>query len=77
MEEIASREIFNADDLIEVLEKVAPKLMARGDENWSFGVADDPSDKKYEHPRYWANPLETTLVLNPLFVPLPMCRLLH
>lgn len=66
VEELASREIFNADDLVEVLRKVAPKLMARGDENWSFGIADDPSDKKYNHYKYWANPLETTLVSDPL-----------
>lgn len=61
VEEIASREIFNADDLVEVLRKVAPKLMARGEDNWSFNIADDPSDEKYQHYRYWANPLETTL----------------
>ncbi|KAG0592410.1 hypothetical protein KC19_1G249900 [Ceratodon purpureus] len=72
VEDIANREIFNADDLAEVLRKVAPKLMARGDENWSFDIADDPSDKKYDHYRYWANPLETTLVSDPLFIPLLM-----
>lgn len=60
VEEIASREFLNADDIVEVLRKVAPKLMARGEENWSFDIADDLSDKKYQHYRYWANPLETT-----------------
>jgi len=61
VEDIASREILDADDIVGVLRSVAPKLMARGEENWSFGVADDPSDKKYDHFKYWANPLETTL----------------
>lgn len=61
VEDIASREVLNADDLVEVLRMVAPKLMTRGDENWSFDIADDPSDKKYQHHRYWANPLQTTL----------------
>lgn len=60
VEEIADREILDADDLVGVMRKVAPKLMARGEENWSFGIADDPSDEEHDHYRYWANPLETT-----------------
>jgi hypothetical protein len=35
--------------------------MKRADENWGFGVADDPSLPKYaDNPKYWSNPLETT-----------------
>lgn len=60
VEDIATREVLNADDLVEVLRKVAPKLMARGDESWGFDIADNPGDKKYQHHRYWANPLQTT-----------------
>ncbi len=60
VEEIARGELYNADDVVNLMRKVAPKLMARGDENWGFGIADDLSDKKYQHHRYWSNPLETT-----------------
>ncbi len=59
IEDIASREVYTAGDLVELLRRVAPKLMARGEENWGFGLADDLSDPKYQHFRHWSNPLET------------------
>lgn len=60
MEDIARNGIYTADGLVDVLRRVAPKLMKRGDENWGFGLADNLKDKEYQHHRHWANPLETT-----------------
>ncbi|CAI5505968.1 unnamed protein product [Closterium sp. Naga37s-1] len=48
--------------ILGLLRQVAPKTMARADENWSYGIAEDLSERKYaEEPKYWANPLETSL----------------
>ncbi|KAG2279184.1 hypothetical protein Bca52824_061739 [Brassica carinata] len=35
--------------------------MARGAAHFSYGIADDLDDPKYDHPRHWSNPLETKL----------------
>eukprot|EP00270_Netrium_digitus_P013079 TRINITY_DN4319_c0_g1_i1.p1 TRINITY_DN4319_c0_g1~~TRINITY_DN4319_c0_g1_i1.p1 ORF type:complete len:234 (+),score=31.05 TRINITY_DN4319_c0_g1_i1:173-874(+) len=64
--EVARKGVYTAQydkgmGLHDVLRKVAPKMMARADANWAYGVADNPNDKKYNSPKYWANPLETTL----------------
>ncbi|KAL2899647.1 Phospholipid:diacylglycerol acyltransferase 1 [Bienertia sinuspersici] len=37
------------------------KMMSRGDVHYSYGIADDLSDPKYQHYKYWSNPLETKL----------------
>lgn len=49
VEEIVSCEFLNVDDIVEVLWKVVFKLMVRGEENWSFDIVDDFSDKKYQY----------------------------
>ncbi|CAM6050004.1 unnamed protein product [Sphagnum compactum] len=61
VEDIASRDIYCAEDLVGLLRRVAPKLMIRGEENWGFGLADNLDDPKYKHFRHWSNPLETLL----------------
>jgi phospholipid:diacylglycerol acyltransferase len=61
VEDIASRDIYCAEDLVGLLRRVAPKLMIRGEENWGFGLADNLDDPKYKHFRHWSNPLETVL----------------
>jgi len=58
--EIASTS-YTLNQAIDLIRKVAPFYMKKVDEFYSFGVAKDPSKKKYDDKRYWANPLETTL----------------
>lgn len=45
--------------ILDLLRRVAPKMMARADANWGYGMASDLQDPKYNHPKYWSNPLET------------------
>ncbi|KAL4560065.1 hypothetical protein LXL04_032213 [Taraxacum kok-saghyz] len=52
---------YTADDLLDLLEFVAPMMMQRGTTHYSHGLADDLDDPKYAHYKYWANPLETKL----------------
>ena len=60
IQEVAQKGLYTADDLPDLLRKVAPKLMGRVDRNWGLGIAADLKDPKYaaEH-KYWSNPLET------------------
>ncbi|CAI6012214.1 unnamed protein product [Closterium sp. NIES-65] len=70
LKDIANCPFYTAGDesdgpsggILGLLRQVAPKTMARADENWSYGIAEDLSERKYaEEPKYWANPLETSL----------------
>ncbi|CAI5956915.1 unnamed protein product [Closterium sp. NIES-65] len=70
LKDIANCPFYTAGDesdgpsggILGLLRQVAPKTMARADENWSYGIAGDLSERKYaEEPKYWANPLETSL----------------
>ncbi|GJV86579.1 phospholipid:diacylglycerol acyltransferase 1 [Tanacetum coccineum] len=36
-------------------------MMKHGGAQYSYGIADNLDDKKYEHYKYWSNPLETRL----------------
>lgn len=56
---VADYKVYTANDIIDLLHYVAPKMMARGDAHYSYGIADDLNDPKYQHYRYWSNPLET------------------
>ncbi|KNA18829.1 hypothetical protein SOVF_067040 [Spinacia oleracea] len=58
---VADYKAYTADDVLDLLHFVAPKMMARGDAQFSYGIANDPDDPKYQHYRYWSNPLETKL----------------
>ncbi|CAI5526846.1 unnamed protein product, partial [Closterium sp. Naga37s-1] len=71
LKDIANCPFYTAGDesdgpsggILGLLRHVAPKTMARADENWSYGIAEDLSERKYaEEPKYWANPLETRYV---------------
>ncbi|KAL8138561.1 hypothetical protein V2J09_004562 [Rumex salicifolius] len=53
--------VYTASDILDLLHFVAPKMMARGDVHYSYGIADDLDDPKYQHYKYWSNPLETKL----------------
>ncbi|KAK4368619.1 hypothetical protein RND71_012411 [Anisodus tanguticus] len=58
---VADYKVYTAGSVLDLLHFVAPKLMKRGSAHFSYGIADDLDDKKYEHYKYWSNPLETKL----------------
>ncbi|AED91921.1 unnamed protein product [Arabidopsis thaliana] len=58
---IAEYKVYTAGEAIDLLHYVAPKMMARGAAHFSYGIADDLDDTKYQDPKYWSNPLETKL----------------
>ncbi|KAL6220945.1 hypothetical protein ACLB2K_008698 [Fragaria x ananassa] len=58
---VADYKIYTAGSILDLLHFVAPKLMTRGDAHFSYGIADNLDDPKYEHYKYWSNPLETRL----------------
>eukprot|EP00246_Nothoceros_aenigmaticus_P012763 TRINITY_DN4098_c0_g1_i3.p1 TRINITY_DN4098_c0_g1~~TRINITY_DN4098_c0_g1_i3.p1 ORF type:complete len:474 (-),score=70.18 TRINITY_DN4098_c0_g1_i3:742-2163(-) len=61
IQEAEKHGIYTAHTVLDLLRLVAPKMMQRADAAWSYGVAEHPSDPKYQHFKYWSNPLETTL----------------
>lgn len=58
---VADYKAYTAGEVIDLLSFVAPKMMARGSAHFSYGIADNLDDRKYQHYRYWSNPLETKL----------------
>lgn len=56
---VAEYKVYTAGEIVDMLEFVAPKMMERGSAHFSFGIAEDLDDPKYEHYKYWSNPLET------------------
>lgn len=64
-QDIAKGGVYTAGEgpqgAITLLRRVAPRMMAKGDKVWSYGVADDLDDPKYADAKYWTNPLETRL----------------
>lgn len=57
---VAEYKAYTAGSILDLLHFVAPKMMARGSAHFSYGIADNLDDPKYQHYRYWSNPLETT-----------------
>ncbi|KAI3754157.1 hypothetical protein L1987_53935 [Smallanthus sonchifolius] len=58
---VVDYKVFSAESVLDLLQFVAPKMMKRGGAHYSYGIADDLDDKKYQHYKYWSNPLETRL----------------
>lgn len=58
---VAEHKVYTTGSIVDLLRYVAPGMMQRGGTQFSYGVADDLSDPKYEHFKYWSNPLETRL----------------
>uniref|UniRef100_A0A7N0T371 phospholipid:diacylglycerol acyltransferase n=1 Tax=Kalanchoe fedtschenkoi TaxID=63787 RepID=A0A7N0T371_KALFE len=58
---VAEYKVYTAGSIVDLLQYVAPKMMARGSGHFSYGIADDLDDPKYQHYKYWSNPLETRL----------------
>ncbi|KAI7730590.1 hypothetical protein M8C21_030150, partial [Ambrosia artemisiifolia] len=58
---VSDYKAFTSESVLELLQFVAPRMMKRGSAHYSYGIADNLNDKKYEHYKYWSNPLETRL----------------
>lgn len=58
---VADYKAYTAGDIVDLLHFVAPKMLARGSTHFSYGLAEDLDDPKYQHYKYWSNPLETKL----------------
>lgn len=56
---VAENKAYTARTLVDLLRLVAPKMMRRADAHFSYDIADDLNDSKYDHYKYWSNPLET------------------
>ncbi|KAL8089934.1 hypothetical protein AgCh_039409 [Apium graveolens] len=60
-EKIAENKVYTTTDLVDLLRYVAPKMMQRAEAHYSHGLAENLEDPKYNHHKYWSNPLETRL----------------
>ncbi|KAG9457711.1 hypothetical protein H6P81_002219 [Aristolochia fimbriata] len=58
---VADYKVYTAGSLLDLLQFVAPKMMERGGTQFSYGISDNLDDPKYQHYKYWSNPLETKL----------------
>ncbi|KAL6566900.1 putative phospholipid:diacylglycerol acyltransferase 2 [Orobanche minor] len=58
---ISEKKAYTANTLLELIRTIAPKMMRRAEAHFSHGIADDLGDPKYNHYKYWSNPLETKL----------------
>ncbi|XP_018839708.1 phospholipid:diacylglycerol acyltransferase 1 isoform X2 [Juglans regia] len=58
---VAEHKVYTAGSVLDLLQFVAPKMMARGSAHFSYGIAENLDDPKYKHYKYWSNPLETRL----------------
>uniref|UniRef100_A0A7C9EIQ3 phospholipid:diacylglycerol acyltransferase n=1 Tax=Opuntia streptacantha TaxID=393608 RepID=A0A7C9EIQ3_OPUST len=56
---VADYKVYTGGEISNLLHYVAPKMMARGDAHFSYGIAEDLDDPEYQHYKYWSNPLET------------------
>lgn len=56
---IAENKVYTSKTILDLLRFVAPKTMQRAETHFSHGIADNLDDPKYEHYKYWSNPLET------------------
>lgn len=56
---IARYKAYTASTLLDLVRSIAPKMMKRAEAHFSHGVAKNLDDPKYEHYKYWSNPLET------------------
>lgn len=58
---VTEYKVYTASSILDLLNFVAPKMMTRGSAHFSYGIAENLDDPKYEHYKYWSNPLETKL----------------
>ncbi|KAL6204939.1 hypothetical protein ACLB2K_022205 [Fragaria x ananassa] len=62
---IAENKAYTVQTLYDLLRFVAPKMMRRAEAHFSHGIADNLDNPKYDHYKYWSNPLETKLPVAP------------
>ncbi|KAL7154000.1 hypothetical protein ABFS83_04G206000 [Erythranthe nasuta] len=58
---ISEEKAYTTKTLLDLLRSIAPKMMKRAEAHFSHGIADNLDDPKYDHYKYWSNPLETKL----------------
>ncbi|KAI3450656.1 hypothetical protein Pfo_007321 [Paulownia fortunei] len=58
---ISEKGAYTANTLLDLLRSIAPKMMKRAEAHFSHGIADNLDDPKYNHYKYWSNPLESKL----------------
>ncbi|KAI5666503.1 hypothetical protein M9H77_16356 [Catharanthus roseus] len=58
---VPENKTYTATTILDLLRFVAPKMMQRAEAHYSHGIAEDLDDPKYDHYKYWSNPLETKL----------------
>ncbi|XP_022885454.1 putative phospholipid:diacylglycerol acyltransferase 2 isoform X1 [Olea europaea var. sylvestris] len=58
---IAENKAYTMKSLLDLLRVIAPKMMKRAEAHFSHGIAENLDDPKYNHYKYWSNPLETKL----------------
>ncbi|GAA0154228.1 acyltransferase [Lithospermum erythrorhizon] len=63
--QVAENKAYTATTLIDLLRFIAPKMMERAEQHFSHGIAENLDAPKYNHYKYWSNPLETTLPIAP------------
>lgn len=56
---IAENKAYTARTLFDLLRSVAPKMMQRAEAHFAHGISENLDDPKYDHYKYWSNPLET------------------
>ena len=56
---VVDYKVYTVEAVLDLLQFVAPRMMKRGSAQYSYGIAENLDDKKYEHYKYWSNPLET------------------
>lgn len=56
---VPENKTYTATTILDLLRFVAPKMMQRAEAHYSHGIAEDLDDPKYDHYKYWSNPLET------------------
>ncbi|KAE8691041.1 putative phospholipid:diacylglycerol acyltransferase 2 [Hibiscus syriacus] len=61
IQNVAADKAYTSTTLHDLLRLVAPKMMRRAEAHFSHGIADNLDDPKYNHYKYWSNPLETKL----------------
>ncbi|CAN8277820.1 unnamed protein product [Cochlearia groenlandica] len=61
LEKAAENKAYTATTVLDLVRFIAPKMMKRAEAHFSHGIAHDLEDPKYEHYKYWSNPLESKL----------------
>ncbi|KAI4322355.1 hypothetical protein L6164_022059 [Bauhinia variegata] len=61
IQKIAERNAYTVRTVFDLLRFVAPKMIKRAEAQFSHGIAENLDHPKYNHYKYWSNPLETKL----------------